>query len=72
MLFRCSHSAKFGSWHFFPVFGLFCGYLNILVARRLGRLLVLEGTGPLWVEGSAAGAVAGVGYLILPAGFGHK
>lgn len=76
MLFRCSHSAKLGSWHFFFFFVLFSGYLNSLVARRSGKLLVLEVTGHFWVAGSAAGAVAGVlsatgiGCLILPAGFG--
>lgn len=59
MLFRCSHSAKLGTF-FVTVFELFSGCLNILAARRLGNLLVLEVTGPFWVEGSASGAVAGV------------
>lgn len=56
------------------VFELFSGYLNILVARRLGKLLVLEIAGPFWVEGAVADVLlaAGVGCLVLPAGFGCK
>lgn len=56
------------------VFELFSGYLNILVARRLEKLLVLEIAGPFWVEGAVADVLlaAGVGCLVLPAGFGCK
>lgn len=72
-MFTLCKTGLLALFSFVTVFELFAGYLNILVARRSGKLLVLEVTGPFLVEGSAAGAVAtGVGRLILSPGFGYK